>query len=1343
MRIAIIVTVGALGAAAAAQQIHFDPSTMMRANEVEPGMRGTGRSVFRGVDIEEFGFEIVGRLEKVVGGRDMVLAQLIAGPPKERNAGVIGGMSGSPCYIDGRLLGALAYGWHWQKEALFGITPIEDMIEATIPALQAQAGSKDNTWLASEPVRFAGRELRGAVVSTATDGDAFAAADMLVLRPLRAPVTCSGMGTTAMQAMRTLLEPHGLEPLVGPGTKSDPVSVRVEPGSAVGVRLMEGDFEATAVGTTTYTTGDQVLAFGHPFMELGSIRMPLCTAWIHDIMPSIQRSSKVGSGMVDIGTVYRDSPWSIAGELGQLPDMIPARFSIIDQSRGLEREYNVRVCNQPMITSALLSSALAAAVEATFTAGYEGTATVHYRVVGQKGDTVEKSNTVYFQQAAARQLISEVGFPMYLLEENRFRAQNVASLEVRAEFNERDDTAMIERVYAEEAIAKAGEELNLHVVLRPDGGEPVERVLKIDIPIETPKGSMRIAVVGGQSAYAIRSRLQLLTPTFSNLNSFITFYENLEQNTDLVLIAALPTTGLMVGQTELLRLPASVQGLITTSPRTDLYSGRSELSRIEKTPWVLYGMEYMAISTADREGAKGAKPKPPSTRETEAATILPEYLPPRAIAPFSMVWYPEIFREPAAGAMRAAAAEWLQTTPGPLELKPAVETPPARPEAAPETTADEDEEDTNDKADETPAKDGLTARQPSRWTQTQAKEFLEGKADGIAVRSDGVVTLAPHVEKLKTLGEFYVLCSTVDDGGTVYLGTGSSGCIYAVGADREVTLFADTGAFAVSALLADGPNGLLAAGLPGGTIYRVDADGAVETVWTLDADYVWALGRTGDDRLLACTGNGGQVHQLLEAGQSVRYADFGQTHVLSMAAGKQHTYFGTASRGCLYRTDSDGRSRALLDTGEQDISAIVVAEGDGGQAAEQVYVATASASGGGAVYRIGPDGHSVTLFEDKSKSVHALALIDGALYAGTGSEGEILCIAGEEHHAVAYDADHAYVTCLQPSGNGHMIAGTTNMGSLLHIDTNCPTAGSLESSVLDAKRVAQWGALSWEVATTGTGRARLSTRSGGNSDPSDDTWSPWSTALENGRPGETQSPPARYLQYRLELERENPADDVGVSRVSLAYMPANRAPEITFKTPKEGDVVSKIVEISWTAKDDDKDTLSTRIYCRHADERAWTTVTEDVDATNDQAYKWDTSKLKDGPYQLKLVVDDAISNPGVAKTATALLQLLVVDNRPPNLWVEPTQTQGDELVLSGVASDDHSAIAEVAYKLNGRWYAARPVDGMYDTRNERFEARMPIPRQKTTITVSARDQAGNQKTALITWPDGQTTEPAG
>jgi len=1337
-----------------AERIEFDPKTMMRSSEVRPGMRGVGKSVFHGVEIEEFSFEIIGRLEKAVLGRDMILAQITGGPPIDRNAGVIGGMSGSPCYIQGKLLGALAYGWFWQKEARFGITPIEDMLEATWgQEAEAVAAEAESRWIAPEPIHIAGRQITGAVVRPADFTQPFADPHTIILHPVSPPITCSGMGSQAMKLMKRMLEPRGVTVLAGPGTKSNPVDVDLEPGSAAGVRLMGGDFEAAGVGTITYRKGDQVLAFGHPLMQLGRTKMPMCTGWIHDVMPSLSRSSKIGSAMLDVGTMFSDTPWSIAGRLGQVPETIPASFHIVDRSRNLTKDFRVQVCDQPMITSMLLATAMMSAVEATFNTGYEGMVKLHYKVVGQKGDTIERSNTFYFQQSAVFTLMSELAFPMYLLEENRFRPQNIASLEVTAEFNTQDNTAFIERIYTEENVAEAGKPLHLHVVVRPDDGEPTERVVTLNIPIDTPKGTLRIVVAGGQAAWTLRSRLRLMMPIWNNLDSFIKFFEELEQNTELVTIGALPSAGVIVGETRMFRLPGSFESLVTNSPRTDLQGGKAELSHSEESPWVLYGSQYMAISTMDRKGARSAKGKRPSSGPGSGPEVPPPpppmtqpdgeaYRLPGALAPFTMYWAADAFPEPLATKLRQAAPSPLQPPP-----EPPVFAPSPSPDDMEEMMKgeakngeDKDEEKEPDKdTDKEKEKDELTARQPSAWTQTTAKDFVAGKLEGVAVRSDGVVTLAPYVEEIDSPAAFYVLSAAADQTGNVYVGTGSEGHIYKIDDNSKVTLFCDVDTFAVTGLICDGEGGLLAATSPGGKVYQVSSDGSAQVYCELPVDYLWAIGKTAQGKIVVCTGTEGKLYELQGSGKYSEVCKLAQAHILCMAADAKYTYLGTGSQGVVYRLSADGRYTALFDAKDKDITAIAVPKSPE-QAGDRIYVGTASGKSGGGVYEVSANGAALVLYEDKKTPVYALACVDGALYAGTGDEGKLLCIIDKDHHSVAYDSDNAYITCLQPINGREIYVGTTNQGGLLHVDTARATAGWLESSVLDAKRIAQWGQLQWQVKITGDASARVATRSGSNSDPTDSSWSGWSRSLNNGEWKSVQSPPARYLQYRLDLARTKAEDTVAVSRVAIAYLPANQAPEVEIEKPSEGDVVSEECSISWDATDPDSDTLVTRIYYRQLGETDWQPVTDEPEEEN---YEWDTTDLKSGHYQLRIVADDGTSNPGRALSDAATVELLTIDNDEPQIWVDTIEARGDKLFISGVAADDLSKVAEVCYRLEERWYAARAVDGLYDSRHESFDLQIPLPREKAEIALCARDAAGNERSIMVTWPDGQKVVPVG
>lgn len=1308
-------------------QVTFDPETMMRAEDVERGMEGVGKSVFQGVEVEDFQFQVIGRMKKLILGEDLILARITGGPPIERNAGIIGGMSGSPCYVDDRLVGALAYGWSWQKEALFGITPIEAMIEGTWPKEAAPKQASGRRYEAAEPIQLAGRSITGAVVGT---GGAFADDHTIILQPAMPQITCTGFSDRAMELMGKFLEPHGLQAEAGPGTLDEPVPVELQPGSAVGVRLMTGDFESAATGTMTYRNGDRVLAFGHPMMEMGPARLPFCSAYVHDIIPSIQRSGKIGSPMEDVGTLFSDNPWAVGAEIGETPEMVPASFSITDSSRDVKKNFNVQVCDQPLITSQLISMAMMSAVEASFNPDYEGIATLHFIVKGAQGDTVERTETFYYQSSVMMNLMSSVMFPMYLLQENRFRPQGIESVQVDAEFTRTDDTALIERVFTEETAARAGEKLNLHIITRPDGEQEREQVVSLDIPIDTPKGAMRLAVCNGGDAWTIRSRLHLLEPSFNDLQSVIDFFEDMERNDQLAVIGALPSTGLLVGDTTLWRLPASYENLVKSSPRTDLRGGRSELSNILDSKYVLYGAEYLGIPTVNRQGAKGASPKPPTPDRGEEK-ITGGFLPPGAVVPIAQGWAADAFAHNIATAMKVhfgldEPREMVDLPPG---LKMLLEDEEDEDDEKEEEEKEEAEEEEEEKK---PSEEKMVVRQPEVWAQSEADQFLEGKSEGIAVRSDGVVTLAPHVSEVDFPAEFYVVSSAVDDAGTAYFGTGTNGQIYAT-SDESVKLYAETDRFMVTALLFDDGK-LLAATAPGGVILGVGEKGDTEELWDLPVDYVWSIGRSASGELLACTGSSGKVYTLEEDGEYSELIAVSQAHVLCMTADDTYTYFGSASEGVVYRASADGSYTALFDRKDEDITDLVIGP-SGSEYEGDLFVAAGKngSTGEGGVYRITPDGSIETLYEEKKSAVYSLGWVNGELYAGTGDEGKLLAITDKNRYSSVYDSEDESITCLQPVGDDRMYAATSNLATLTLLDAGVPTSGWLESSVLDGKRRTQWGRIIWQAQTSGAASAVLQTRSGNNSDPSDDSWTEWSPPLSVGETGATVSPGSRYLQYRLKLERQKAADTADVSMVRIAYLSANRAPEVEFDEPEEGAVLSAEVEIEWDADDDDDDSLLSTLRMRPAGDEDWQTLQEP--AVDKDSYKWDTRKTDDGRYEMQIEVSDKPSSPDDPLSAKAALELLTVDNSVPSLWAWDVVAEDDELVIRGVAADTVSRIVQVTYRLDDTWMGATPDDGMYDSPYEIFQIRLPLPEDETEISVRVRDAGGNENEMTITWPN--------
>ena len=186
-------------------------------------------------------------------------------------------------------------------------------------------------------------------------------ADTMPLRPV-GPILCAaGLGPQTMALLQDKLKPFGLEAVATGGAPAKPAALSLQPGAALGVRLMEGDFDITGIGTVTYRQGNRLLGFGHPMMQRGRVAMPICTAWIHDFLPNLMRSNKLGSGVADLGTLQADTAWAVGGQVGPLPTRRPANIEILDRSRNLRRQFHIKVLDEPGLTSALMLSGIAAA----------------------------------------------------------------------------------------------------------------------------------------------------------------------------------------------------------------------------------------------------------------------------------------------------------------------------------------------------------------------------------------------------------------------------------------------------------------------------------------------------------------------------------------------------------------------------------------------------------------------------------------------------------------------------------------------------------------------------------------------------------------------------------------------------------------------------------------------------------------------------------------------------------------------------------------------------------------------------------------------------------------------
>src|SRR5207247_5786515 len=341
-------------------------------DQVKPGMVGVGRTVFEGTKIEDFKVEIIGVLENVAPKQSIILARLEGGPLEK--TGVIAGMSGSPVFIDGKLVGAVAYGFPFSKETIGGITPIGEMIEATRTDAPRAASTRFPTAFgAAGPALPLDREaliaaLRRPLQAISVDAGSLRGGAGLPtgasLAPLSLPLVFSGFDPATFEWARGVFSSLGFNPVMGTGHGPAPPGPLPDlaPGAPVGVSLIEGDMDLSVTGTITHIDGDRVYAFGHPFYNLGPTQFPMKKAYVYSVFPSLYQSWKISSAADAVGTIEQDRITAVAGMIGKAPRMIPVEVKI-KTSRGQERSFAFRMVEDELFSPVLAYVALASVLQ--------------------------------------------------------------------------------------------------------------------------------------------------------------------------------------------------------------------------------------------------------------------------------------------------------------------------------------------------------------------------------------------------------------------------------------------------------------------------------------------------------------------------------------------------------------------------------------------------------------------------------------------------------------------------------------------------------------------------------------------------------------------------------------------------------------------------------------------------------------------------------------------------------------------------------------------------------------------------------------------------------------------
>lgn len=549
-----------------------DPSRFIGVDEIRPGMKGYGLTVFSGSEPERFEVEVVDVVRNALPQQDMILV-MCKGHNLEKTR-VIAGMSGSPVFIEGRMAGAVAYGWTFAQDAIAGITPIANMVEL----MKARKQSLQ----ASAPAPSAPASTSSARAATMT--------------PIATPLLVSGFSASGIEQLAAEFSAYHLVPMAGGGggsTTLDPAAIaKLSPGDAVGASLVSGDFSLTAIGTLTWRDGDKVVAFGHPFLEAGPVSMPLVRAKIHTVIATQSTSFKMGSPEATVGRLVWDQQAGVAGELGRESAMIPFKLTVRRPSTSDERVYNFSLAAFPAIAPLLVRACMAEAIKAAAPA----VDPVSVRVSGQYWVS-GRGPITYSDLYAVPRGSFENSFldPIIFLVKNPYQELNLERAEVEVTVDENLSAALIESVALDRDEARPGETVEVKVTLRPYRRPTVDYRFSFKVPERTGLSQLVISVAGGN-----QTEPEAAAPR--KVEDMERFIAAVQPGNRLVLSYRLPGTGVDINGSRLPSLPPSVAALMqpANSNAVDV-SGEPRVMLTQDTPYVLIGAQRITLKIREAE----------------------------------------------------------------------------------------------------------------------------------------------------------------------------------------------------------------------------------------------------------------------------------------------------------------------------------------------------------------------------------------------------------------------------------------------------------------------------------------------------------------------------------------------------------------------------------------------------------------------------------------------------------------------------------------------------------------------------------------------------------------------
>ena len=576
--------------------------------DVRPGMKGTALTVFSGTQTEEFGVEVLGVLPGFPGPRQSAIIAKLTGANAEKT-GVFAGMSGSPVFIDGKLVGAIAFSFPFSKEPIAGITPIKQMIDLF------NKGSENQSDKPKEPRSVSFSQLAGtewkptlpkpAVSSVSLFAPVASDSPLMALlgqqmTPIATPIVFSGISQESLAMFTPQLIAGGLLPVSGAGGAAPitPLAAHSDKtfpyGSSISVQLVRGDYSLAAAGTVTMRDGDRIYAFGHPFLSLGSSDMPMAECSVVTVVPNVNNSFKLAVPGQMVGSISQDRASGIFGLLGKSPKMIPVKVNLYT-SRDRKETYSYEIANDSFLTPLLLNITIFNTISSSERVLGDSTISLKGEIKVKGQDTIQIDRR-FSANNSAIMAAGSIAAPVGSLLASGFDDVQLDGITLNISSSDTKYAGTLERVALDRTEARRGEKIEIQAFVRTESGRQFVQRIPVQIPEDAAPGQL-LVFVGDGGVLQEGSPAKSFVPR--DLSQLVRAINTVKKNDRLYVKLFRITNGAVIGTNEMPSLPPSMVATLNSERTAGGYTPTvlSPVYEMELPPaeFVISGQQLIAI----------------------------------------------------------------------------------------------------------------------------------------------------------------------------------------------------------------------------------------------------------------------------------------------------------------------------------------------------------------------------------------------------------------------------------------------------------------------------------------------------------------------------------------------------------------------------------------------------------------------------------------------------------------------------------------------------------------------------------------------------------------------------